>query len=170
MPILQKEDFANNVNYLIPQDSYTELASYFTKFEEKYLLLLLGADLYTLFKANLSGTPEVPADADYVLFFNKFFYNDNNQLYQSEGIKQMLIQLVYFHYMLDQVYQDTKSGTGLVDSENSTNEKFNPNWVDSYNEGVKNFKAIQCYIEKYIPTKSKYEPYMRSELDYTSGI
>ena len=68
MSIVVKSDFTGE--YLIAQDQYSNIDSYIVKYEKKYLTMLLGADLYKLFIADLTPTsPQVPQNQRFIDLF-----------------------------------------------------------------------------------------------------
>ena len=59
MSIVVKTDFKGEYN--VAKTCYDQLETFIEKYEKKYLTRLLGAELYTLFKDDLTtGTPQVP--------------------------------------------------------------------------------------------------------------
>lgn len=168
MPILKTTDFGEG-EFSIAQDSYTKLQSYIDKYEKYYLVRLLGAELYALFIADLTlVAPIVPQTAIYLSIFNSFEQDKSGCLNISEGIKQMLIQFVYYHWMLEHAYDKTKSGVVRGQSENSENLGYNGyNLLDGYNAGIKNFREIQRFIRENI---TDYGTYNGICLEYSCGI
>lgn len=144
MSILKDTDFKGE--YSIPQDSFTELQQYIDKYEKEYLVDLLGIELYKLFIADLTGaTPQTPQTVIYQTIFNEILEKINSVDVHSEGIKKMLVQFVYFHYMRELQYSKTKSGGVINQSENSAKD-FSFNMVKVFNDGCGNAEAIQFYI------------------------
>lgn len=164
--ITEKTDFVGE--YKVSKTCYDALQLYIDKFEPYYLKRLMGADLYALFNADLAGSPSVPVSAIYLSLFNPFDIDDNGCLRSSEGIKQMLIEFIYFHYVRDSAHKKTQGGTVVNDVEVSNPSPYNGyNLVQAYNEGVKNYKEIQWFI---IDNESDYPDENIQPLEYISGI
>lgn len=147
MAILQTSDFTGQ--FQLAQNHLTDMTTYFSRYEKEYLVKLLGADLYTLFDADLTGTPEVPATAPYTTIFNSLYFDDVTPKI-SHGIKFMLKCFVFYHYVRDNnLYHAI---TGLVSSgiENATPQidaKGAQYIVTRFDEGVQTYQTIQRYIE-----------------------
>lgn len=168
MSIVQTSDFGSG-HYAIPQDKFTQLNSYITKVERKYLLQLLGAELYDLFIADLTlTTPQVPQSQIYLDFFNEFHIEIDGCNLTSEGIKEMLKAFIYFHWMRDATYRKTTFGVTTASAENATNNIYQGfNLVESYNQGVDIANTIQWYIQDNEPN---YPLYNGDLFEYSSGI
>lgn len=167
MAILQTSDFASG-QYSIPQNQYSDLQNYINEYEKFYLVRLLGVALYDLFIADLTApTPQTPQTAPYQAIFNPFQFDEGNCIYISEGIKKMLIQFVYFHYIRENQVKKTISGNVIQVSEIAENKPFYGNIIDAYNKGVKNLMNIQWYIED---NSSVYTTFNGQAIHYTSGI
>ncbi len=167
MSIVVTTDFT--AEYKVSKTSYDSLATYITKYEKHYLLRLLGADLYALFIADLTGTdPQVPQTAIYLSIFNAFEEDESNCIRISEGIRTMLKQLIYFHYVRDTNYKKDVTGVVINNPENGVANPYNGyNLVESYNQGVQNFKEIQWYI---LDNSTDYPEENVQELNFISGI
>ena len=91
-------------------------------------------------------------------------------LYISDGIKQMLVQLIYFHYTREQGHKNTQSGTINVNAENSV-KALSFNDIAAYNAGISNYQIIQWYIcDNPINSTILDDDYNGNHLDFTSGI
>lgn len=163
MSILTTNDFESG-ELSVPHSEYDDLAIFINKYELKYLMQLLGVNLYKLFVADLtplsSNAGQQPQADKYKIIFNPLYEEINNVEYKSDGIKQMLMQFVYFHYTREKEYSKTQSGT----TENATELGKKKNYVGfnlkkSYNDGVRIFCEIQKYISfKKDETKNDIEP------------
>jgi hypothetical protein len=171
MAIIQANDFAGE--YKISQSRFTELDLWITKYEKYYLLRMMGADLYSLFIADLTlTTPQIPQTARFLNIFNAFNYIPSypESMYISEGIKKMLVQLIYFHYVRESNHFNTIAGQVTNSNENSTAAAFQSNLIKSYNDAIDNYCNIQMYIQS---DAVAYPEYVNSQvyyLDYSSGI
>lgn len=168
MSIIQASDFSSG-QYGIPQDKFTLLAPYIAKYEREYLLHLLGSELYDLFIADLTApTPQIPQAAIYLAIFNKFNITSGGIWYQGEGIKEMLKQFIYFHWMRDAVYRKTTFGVTKSKAETGENNGYlGFNLEESYNHGVNNINSIQLYITDNMVN---YPTFRGNFIDFISGI
>ena len=91
MSIVVKTDFRGEYN--ISKNCYDQLDFFIEKYENYYLVRLLGAELYTLFIADLTVTnPQIPQTSRFLNIFNLFNIDDNNCIVISEGIREMLVK------------------------------------------------------------------------------
>lgn len=165
MSILKVTDFSGE--YTIPQNAFTNLIPFIVKYEKEYLVKILGAELYALFIADLNSN-FVPQSPIYLSIFNAISADVNNEIMYSEGIKEMLKQFTYYHYMLENAYQKTQSGVMMAQSENNSNLGYQGfNLIDFYNKGVENSQVIQRYIFEHSEDYPKFNGIM---LQPTSGI
>tara|TARA_R110001606_G_scaffold91591_3_gene204249 strand:+ start:1640 stop:2140 length:501 start_codon:yes stop_codon:yes gene_type:complete len=145
MSIVVKTDFRGEYN--ISKNCYDQLDFFIEKYENYYLVRLLGAELYTLFIADLTVTnPQIPQTSRFLNIFNLFNIDDNNCIVISEGIREMLVQLIYFHYVRESQVINTAGGTVSNSVELGLNASFMGNIVQVYNQGVNNSHSIQWYI------------------------
>ena len=167
--ITQTSDFIGE--YRVNSSCFDALQLYIDKYEPYYLVRLLGADLKALFYADLTPTtPQAPQTSPYTDIFNPFEIDTNDCLYISEGIKQMLVQLIYFHYTREQGHKNTQSGTVNVNAENSV-KALSFNDIKAYNEGISNYQIIQWYIcDNPIDSTILDDDYNGVNLYFTSGI
>ena len=83
MPIISKSDFRGE--YSISKTSYDQLDWYIEKYEKKYLQKIFGAELYRLFKADLTVTdPQVPQAPRFLDIFEPFAIDSDSLLVESE--------------------------------------------------------------------------------------
>lgn len=167
MSIVQTSDFTGE--YAIAEDCFTDLSPYITKYEEFYLVRMLGAELYKLFIADLTvTTPQVPQTQRFIDIFDPFQIDDDSWVKVSEGIKTMLVQFIYFHFLRDQPNKNTTGGTIRTVSSLGENLGYDGfNLIQAYNEGVKNYHAIQWFI---CDNEEDYEEENIQPLSFTSGI
>jgi hypothetical protein len=123
-----------------------EINAYIDANERKYLVQLLGAELYGLFVADL--TNGVPASPEYVKIFEPFEIDDFcGDLVVSDGIIEMLKGFIYWQYLKDKMNQVTTVGPVKPQGENSTpGDAMNSLYQNRYNNSVKTYEAIQKYI------------------------
>lgn len=166
MSIVVKTDFVGEYN--VSKTNYDHLDTYIEKYEKHYLIKLLGGQLYGLFIADLTITdPQIPQTTRFINLFNAFYEDYDEQLIISEGIRKMLVQFIYFHYVRELQTENSASGTVTNSVELGVNAKYKGNIVTAYNQGVKNAQAIQWYICK---NEADYPEENIQEIDYTSGI
>lgn len=166
MSIVVKTDFKGEYN--ISKTCYDQLDFYIEKYENYYLVRLLGAELYNLLISDLTATdPQVPQTTKFLNVFNPFSIDEHSYLYYSEGIREMLVQFIYFHYVRENQVINSASGTVTNSVELGVNAKFMGNIVQVYNQGVKNACAIQWYINE---NELEYPEENMQPFEYTSGI
>ena len=142
--IIQIADFAGT-QYSLPEQKYISYQNYLDKYEKRFLVNLLGADLYDLFIADLvSGVPQTQRFID---IYDAFAIDDNNSVRYSEGMKVAALQYVYFYAVRDLSVKKTNTGVVFNNNEVSTGPFYSGyNIVEAYNEAIKNAKEIQWYI------------------------
>ena len=148
MAILQITDFDNG-RFELPSNTWQDdsFLEYINRVETKYLPQLFGVELYNLFIADLTGTPEVPTSARFLQIFNAFNDQTDDFITQSEGMKAMLQGLVYYLYTRDRVSRITTDGLKVTTGENSENVSGIGHDLNSrYNEAIENYKVIQYYM------------------------
>ncbi len=123
------------------------IQDYIDIYVKRYLIDLLGADLYKLFIADLDLS-EVPLSPNYQAIYFPFEEDGNiNTTVISEGLKQMLKGFVYFEYMKDLTNQTTINGQTIPQNENSlTATSLYSMMYTRFNEAVRTYRAIQWYI------------------------
>ena len=150
--ILTINDFDNG-RYQIPtnpkQDA--DLMACIQYVEDFYLPKLFGVELYELFLDDLSlPVAGEPTDPRFIKIFNAFNYQSDescNELVRSEGIKEMLKGIVYYHYVRDEPTRVTTVGIKRTKSDNSTNVTAIKHDITSrLNQAVVTYKSIQFYI------------------------
>ena len=146
MAIIQTSDFVGE--YQLASDNFSEYEVYIDRYEKFYLVMLLGADLYADFIADLTPTtPQVPQTPIYQSIFEPFDIDYSNCIYSSEGIKQMLVEFIYFHILRDLPNEKRLSGNVRLKSESAEAMPYNGlNLIPAYNQAVENYHNIQWYI------------------------
>lgn len=137
--------------YALSQGIYNtpDYQYYIDKYESKYLKELLGIDLYNDFNADLILGAGVPTEPRFITIFEPLDFQWNNGNFTSEGMKQMLVGLIYFEIVRDFDNQITPIGNVSPKGENSDKVRsYNSTMWNRYNEGITSFRAIQCYILK----------------------
>ncbi len=140
--LINKVDFIGT--YKVAQNTYTDIDAYITKYEEAYLIDLLGVELFNLFKTYVT-TPLT--NADYLYIREPFKYDQNSCIISSEGMKSMLLGFVYWEYMRGQKIKKTISGAVVNQSENSREASINNTDIyQKFNDAIKTYEVIQFYI------------------------
>lgn len=165
--ITLKTDYVGE--YKISKNCFLDLELYIEKYEPYYLKLLLGADLYALFKADLTAVdPQIPQTTRFLSIFNSFTSDEDGCVRDSEGIRKMLVQFIYFRFVRESSHFNTAAGQVVNNVEVSSNTPYaGYNLMEAYNQGIKNFQTIQWYIRD---NDDVYPEENMQFLDYESGI
>lgn len=145
--LIVESDFAGK--FFVNQDTYNlaKLTAMIADKEEDYLSELLGADLYALFKADL--TAKVPISAIYLTIYNAFKKDYNGGIVSSKGMKDMILGFIYFEYMRSVPYKNTSMGAVINQpdlSDSATNSFMG--LYKYYNDSVNIFNNIQWKIQQ----------------------
>ena len=141
--LINKTDFIDT--FALSQSIGDTIDPYIDQYEEQYLQLLMGVELYGLFKADLVS--QVPVTAKYLAIYNKIAEDYSGGVLLSEGLKSMMLGFIWFEYVRITAYKHT--GTGVVVDVNEISK--NANWQTGfiykrYNESIKDWEVIQWYI------------------------
>jgi len=146
--IVSLNDFSTG-KYEVHRGMYTDpgLQDYIDKYEKKYLVQLLGADLYGEFMADINLGGGIPTEQRFTDIFDPFEIDYNLEIIYSEGMKEMLIGFIYFEYVKDLTNQITSIGNVVPKGENSENPKTLYSMMyNRYNEACKTYKSVQKRI------------------------
>lgn len=149
MSIVTEDLLVGHFNISINKHEKTFLADFIDRYEKKYLMDLFGPDFYDYFISDLSGTsPQSPQTAPYSTIFDCFqICTPCGQIFNCDGLRDMIIGFVYYHYNSEQWLKKTASGTVVNDSENSTVRASAQIGLANYwNDAVQNYELIQLYI------------------------
>lgn len=140
--LINKTDFVGR--FALSQSIEDTITPYIAEYEEKYLIDLLGVELFKLFKASVVS--QIPA-APYLVLYNEILEDYNRCVMRSRGMKSMLLDFIYWEYVIQTKYKHT--GTGIVVDSNEVSR--NADWSESfmyqkYNTAIKDYKTIQWYI------------------------
>lgn len=142
--LINEDDFAS----LIATDVYTEadLTLAIDEYENPLLYELLGIELYNLFVADLVNG--VPQTAKYLTIYNAFVKEIDDKMVTSQGMKEMLVQWVFFYFVRTQPQSNSIGGNvENQDTINKPSEMSYTTLVLKYNKCITNFKSIQTYIK-----------------------
>lgn len=152
--VIDTDDFANG-KFKVSQSVYSDLAYYISRYERALLVELLGAELATLYIADLSS--QVPVTAKYLAIHNAFYEDDGDRIRRSTGIKDMLLGFVWFYYTRDLVVKNTINGLVKNSNETGVHIEHPENFIyEFYNEAVNTHNTIQWYIEDNSTNYSEY--------------
>lgn len=171
MSIVKTSDFVGE--YKVSTSRFTELEVFITKYEKYYLLRMFGKELYDLFIADLTApTPQIPQTARFTTIFEPF---DSIPTFEpflniSEGIKQMLVMFIYFHYVRESQSYNSIAGQVVNSNENATNVSTGFNIIDAYNAAVDTYQNIQEYLLQDPTNYPEYQTSYSEPLCYASGI
>ena len=159
--LLTTDDFINKWELSTGMYDTNKITSYIKMYEEKYLVHLLGADLYKEFIGDIANN--IPQSPNFTQIFNAFNMDQNtltsfygsgvtfghslNRILESDGILDMLKGFIYWEYARDLLNQQTPYGGVKQMSENSivVDTPHSLFW-ERYNEAIKTYQAIQEYI------------------------
>jgi hypothetical protein len=161
--IVRTTDFIGK--YSITQNNFltTTLQAFIDKYEIKYLNDLLGVNLATLFYADITTPFTEPDTQIYKDLYNSFASEINGCDVVSDGLKEMLIGFIYFHYVSESPVKITPTGGVVAQNEVSTTVDFNSTQVyENYNEAVKTYRSVQIYINDNTTVYPTYNGKMKS--------
>ena len=134
--------------------------------ERVFLPSVLGAELSKLLIADydpLTGFTE----QRFTDIFEPFEVDNEKELVISEGIKQMLMLMIYFEYVRFQPIQNRETGNTTAINENSEQVSgVSSGLYLRYNESIKTAHAIQCKISQ----SDLYPEYNGQNLKVTSWV
>lgn len=145
---VQPTDFTSG-KFKLHVGAYTinDLQQYIDKYEMRYLVELLGADLYTQFIADVTLGGGVPTQPRFTKIFNSFTEDYSWTILYSVGMVEMLKGFMYYEYIKDQIVQMTPIGVVTPSGENSRDSNTLYTQIYTrYNDAVRTYKAIQEYI------------------------
>jgi hypothetical protein len=121
-----------------------KLTDFITRYEEGFLVDLLGVDFYNVWRADIDGGSPSAAN---LFIYNAFNYQGGNNclILKSRGVEDMLLGFIYFEYLRDLKTQQTISGGVKIKGENSSRAGYS-NTRNRYNESVDTYQDIQAYI------------------------
>lgn len=123
------------------------LQYYIDKYEKRYLVELLGADLYAEFEADVILGGGVPTEPRFLTIYNPLQVDYSWTILYSDGMHEMLKGFIYYEYIKDQINQMTPIGMVTPSGENSRDgNSLYQQMYTRYNDAVRMYKAIQEYI------------------------
>ncbi len=146
--IVKVEDFTGK--YAISQNAYnvSQIQSFIDKYEKVYLRDLLGLVTGDLLYADIAPVTFLPpVNAIYSVLFNPIAEVINGREIISNGIKEMLLGFIYWHYTIKQPITNTLTGNVVQQNEVSRQADWSETDIyENYNEAVRTYTAIQYFI------------------------
>lgn len=144
MAILQASDFANKFEIHTNGVNLLKLTSYIERYEESYIIDMLGVELGELFLADLEEPLPYPI---YTFLYEPFNYQNDYEILKSRGVVDMLLGFIYFEYLRDMKVQQTINIPVKVKGQNSDRANtLNMGLFERYNDSIVTYQAIQKYI------------------------
>ena len=130
--------------------SITKINLYITRYEELYLIDLLGVELFNLFKAALPGSQAPPPTGIYLDIYDPIREDDGSCIRISRGMKDMILGFLWWEYTRDAKFKQALTGIMADKSDNSREVTFDEaNIYSRYNESIASYDAIQWYINQH---------------------
>ena len=137
------DDFVNKFVLTVGDFNTDKIQAYIDRYETITLQELFGVELFDLWEAGLVAT-----DPIYEFLRDPFTVQlDCGTILNSRGIKDVVLGIVYFHFVTDNYTQQTVNGSVKTKGENSDNVNLlKANVQSRYNEAVNSYGSIQEYI------------------------
>lgn len=149
MNILTLADFSAKGKFELHTGMFDapRVQEYIDKYEKRYLIELLGFDLYQLFEADLILGAGTPTEPRFLTIFEALGIDKAGCVIYSEGFKEMLKGFIYYEYAKDLINQMTPIGNVLPTGENSDKATTLYSMMYTrYNDACSSYKTIQYYI------------------------
>lgn len=146
--LIVKTDFVGK--YAVGGTNFDAIDKYITRYEEKFLMELLGVELFKLFKAAHTIDSTLVAYPIYKVIYDPITEDDTNcnKIRVSRGMKQMLLGMVFFEFMRDTMVKMTNAGPKKDKAEVS--EDVSTDFLyQRYNESIEDQNTIQWYIGEH---------------------
>lgn len=133
--------FVDKFSLTVNEFTNTSLEQYIERYNEKVLVELLGKELYDLWDANQNNAP-------YDVLTNPFIWQSScGKVYQSKGMLELSLAMIYFYYARDIIQQQSTNGAIRSSNENGNGMTFTESLIwQKYNEAKETYDAIQEYI------------------------
>ena len=121
MLIVQQSDFKSG-KYQLAQNTGDAglLQATIDEFEKKYIYRLLGVPLGTLFISDVDGTTHLPVTTRFLNIFNLATVQVGNRIRECNGMKDMLLAIIYYEYIFATQVRHTQSGVATNAIENGS--------------------------------------------------
>lgn len=156
--LIKNTDFVGA--YRISQNCFSDLDVYIEENERKYIEDLLGSELSQEFISDLNAMQ--PQTQKFIDIYDPFTEDDGISINRSEGMKKMLIGMIYFDYVRDVNFKVTTGGVkrNAVEVSNDVGTNEHDLWR-RYNRSIETYNAIQGFICDNLPTYSNYNGQMK---------
>lgn len=145
MAITSTSDYIGQYTINLNKHNVNNVQACIDSVEELALLELFGVDFKDIV---LQGV--VDLDPIYEQLYNPFVFQDScDRIWQSKGVKEMLLGFVYFEWFATHSVAVVLDGQRENESENSkVASSLRANNEKRYNDAVKTYRAIQAYINE----------------------
>jgi hypothetical protein len=144
--LISKSDFTGK--FQLGKTNFDSIDAYIARYEEPLLIELLGVTLFNLFKTDLLISPPIPTNPIYLAIYNSIRVDDEGNcppIRVNNGMKSMLIGLIWFEYLRDLKIKMTAAGAAIDEVEVSTLAATDFMY-QRYNEAVHDWNVIEWYI------------------------
>lgn len=146
--IINKPDFVGK--FSVGKTNYDSLDAYILRYEEFFLIELLGVELFKLFKTAYTGDPTLVATPIYKTIFDVIRIDEVGCApFQNNGMKSMILGMVWFAYVKEFDIKMTSSGA-VIDASEVSSVADKSFMYQRYNECIKDQNVIHWYIDKNI--------------------
>ena len=122
--IISTDDFVGFQNLALSNDTIPVLQSFIDLYEKRYLVWLLSETMAGLFITDAQNNNGIPIIPRFVALFNPFdkqdlennlrnddnYYDGGKGMRHSDGIKQILLNCVFYHFVFDTEQQHSQTG------------------------------------------------------------
>lgn len=150
--LIQPSDFVGKYGLSTDMYNKTVLQTFCNDIEDKWLRDLFGKTMADDFLADVTGG--LPVSAKYLALYNPL----DNDLGDSDGMKEMLMRVVYLEFPKYQMRTNTTNGMKGINTTNSTPIHLNALWYSNkMNEAVNDYQVIQYEVMKDRVTYPDYD-------------
>ena len=155
LPLVDKDDFTGELSIAVNQYNSEALDEIIADAnQEKYIKMLLGAELGDLFIADLvAGEPQT---ARFIDLNSPKTFELNGCVIHFDGIKKDVLRALYFDWTSQQAVLNLSSGNSTVMSEAATPDNHMKSTL-TWNRIVSDNDALSCYIKQNSATYSEYK-------------
>lgn len=136
MSVVVEADFVGDVRLRVSTNQSADLQACIDRIEKKYLIDLLGYDLYVVFLAGIAGTQYLKLSAGYKDFL---------------GLKAMLKYIIYAEWISTANIFTSVNGLSANQAENATalnQAQINQHYDRAYNKGIDIYRSAIEWIEE----------------------
>lgn len=150
MPLLVTLNSFTGLNQLARSTATDpKLQEYIDQYEEEYIIRLLGKELGELFIEDKSNPSQ---EARFAIIEHPFTEQENECLYISKGMKQMLTDIIFYYYVVETQTGHTQSGVANKQAEAGkvrTPDDAARKAERRFNDCLKTWDAIQWYCKTF---------------------